>query len=169
MCVSVIMFVFFVCFFTFLTGQVTFASQQRLAGHLEYIQTIWEYLPGRYGIIGGICGLVLLIVIIIPLIVLKHMKRRNHAGNSPGWNSENLVSRVKRWSRKTAARTSTFIPSGPRTHTDKYNPTVPDIRAVPSRTTARTRPETFIEGEHFNLEHFEPYHTTFRNDRSSFI
>ena len=96
------------------------------------------------------------------------MKRRNGPkillrGKSK---KENLVSRVKRWSRRQGARSSTFIPSGVRTHTDKYNHTVSDgIKVVDSRT----RPETFIEDGNFNLEDFEPYYTTFGNNRSSFI
>ena len=110
-----------------------FASHNASIGYLNYVQTIWEYPPGRYGIIGGICGLVLIIVICIVCVCIY---KRNHRQtqwegprphdetvlrrppHGPGRPDQQLVAKIRRWSRKSPRPSSTFIPTGWRHATD---------------------------------------------------
>ena len=124
-----------------------FASQNASIGYLNYIQTIWEYPPGRYGIIGGICGLVLIVVICIVCICIY---KQNHQQTQlegprpyyvtvlrrpprgPGGPGQQLVAKMRRWSRRSPRPFSSFIPTGWR-HTPNYTGAMSDANITPYR------------------------------------
>ena len=56
--------------------QVFIANMVFRVGLMEYRQTFFEYPPGRYGIIGGVCALILLIILIILLFLYRKYSRR---------------------------------------------------------------------------------------------
>jgi hypothetical protein len=43
---------------------------------LEYQMNIFEYRPGKYGIIGGMCGLVLLVAVIAGICVRRRLQKQ---------------------------------------------------------------------------------------------
>ena len=102
--------------FPYLSFQVIYAGFEYDIGVLIYVQNLWEYSPGRYSIIGGICLLLVLVGLVTLFIFCKqrqHVPRRRRARSSDK-SQLDLVRRVKRWSRISPRPWSTFIPSGPR-------------------------------------------------------
>ena len=51
--------------------QATVGNLDFSIGYLKYIDNVWEYLPLRYGTIGGGAGLLLMIVIVIVICSYK--------------------------------------------------------------------------------------------------
>ena len=102
--------------FPYLSFKVLYANQEDHIGLLIYVQNLWEYPPGRYSIIGGICLLLVLVGLVTLFIFCKrrrHVPKRRRALSS-AQSQLDLVRRVKRWSRISPRPWSTFIPSGPR-------------------------------------------------------
>ena len=117
-----------------------YASQVVEVGYLSYVQNLWEYPPGRYAIIGGLCGLVVLVLL---LILCVYLKRRQQQTNRTIPSREDrsaqeqldLVRRVRRWSRNSPKRFSSFIPTGPR-QTTNYSGSISDANMTPLRGQA---------------------------------
>ena len=111
-----------------------YANQMVDLGHLSYVQSIWEYPPGRNGIIGGLCGLVFIIILIILCVQLKRRQRgpQTSRNGSSAQEQLDLVAQVKRWSRISPKRFSSFIPTGTM-QSSSYSATSSDTHVTPFR------------------------------------
>ncbi len=83
--------------------QVRVGNIRAHIGHLHYQYSIWDYETFRYGIIGAICGLVLLVVIIIVGCVIA--KRRKNNSEADG----TLKKEKSNWRKKSSKRLRSFI------------------------------------------------------------
>ena len=63
--------------------QASFLNNQATIGNLRYVQTPWQHLPTRYGIVGGLVGAVVVLGIAIACIC-RCLTNRNKKGTEEG-------------------------------------------------------------------------------------
>ena len=123
--------------------QIRYDARRFSLGRLIYQQTLWEYPPGRYTIIAGIC-LIVIIAMLVALCCFCYWRRRQARKKQPrrytprGRSTQRRpipVDRANRWSQIRPPPRGSFVPSGPRETLD-YIGTLKDVHVIPYRNQA---------------------------------